>query len=194
MVAAAAAAACADPQPIQITYGTEIPTGFQCTDADGELLGLRAVDDGFARLTLVVDFVTLGGVPGCHPGELSQWCADPAHVCEPSLPQRFCHQMDPIPISSLTEAEAEFGRQISALDGSLITADAPDEPVIVRLVVTAEPCDAIDGELDLDLLIGCLTSCPVQLDEVNGDVFLGSPTLGDCRLEDVVACATNFVM
>jgi hypothetical protein len=190
--AVALLSACTESRRIEITYGTELPSGFQCTGTDGELLGERAIEDGIARASLVVDFVRLGGVPGCHPAELSQWCADPARDCEAIPELRFCHEMDPILIVPDEQDNEEFQRQITALDGTLIAANAPAEPVVIRMVITAEPCDVV-GPFDQDLLIGCLTSCPVQLDALEGEVFLGSPTLGECGLDDVVACATNFV-
>jgi hypothetical protein len=191
-IAVALLSACAETRRIEITYGTEIPSGFQCTGDDGDPLGERAIEGNVARASIVIDFVRLGGFPGCHPAELSQWCEDPAHSCEPIPELRFCHDIDPIVVISEEQGTREFEEQITVLDGTLIAADAPAEPVVIRMVITAEPCDVV-GPFDRDRLLGCLTSCPVQLDVLEGEVFLGSPTLGECGLDDVVACATNFV-
>jgi hypothetical protein len=82
---------------------------------------------------------------------------------------------------------------IDSLAGTVITEEAPHEPVLVRLVATVQPCPelAATASFDPDELVGCLVSCPVQLDGVD-EVFLGTPTLDSTCTEDlVIACASS---
>ena len=75
--------------------------------------------------------------------------------------------------------------------------DAPDEFVIVRAVGTLQSCDdllpaAAAVELpafDKKLLTGCAYSCPVLLDRVDQDVYLGFETLTGLCEQGVRTCS-----
>jgi hypothetical protein len=83
----------------------------------------------------------------------------------------------------------------SNLTGQLVTSDAPDEPVIIRVVATAQHCSDIplDTKFDITQLVGCVYSCPLQLDFVQGDVLLDLPALTNQCEEAVVACASTLL-
>jgi hypothetical protein len=192
---AVALAACTEQHQVSLDLGEAIPLGFQCVDDSGDPLALRAVDGAVARINIVVDYIRLGGVPSCLPFGIVAWCRDPEHACEPILAARSCQALDPIPLStSIIETAMRYRELIASLEGTLITAGAPQEPVLVRLVATVQPCAELvtTPAFDQADLVGCLLSCPVQLAGVD-EVFLGTPTLDSSCTEDlVIACASTF--
>jgi hypothetical protein len=208
MAAAFAAAvvlllACVETRTVSVTFGEEGEglDGFLCTDASKRRLleRLAAPDAGVAgRASLVVDFVRLGGVPGCRTGQLVKWCA--AHECTPIEGGRSCVEVElPTAVASgaredLRAALLEALRAVRATD---ITADAPDEFVLLRVVGSAQRCEELLPSssspalpaFDADGLVGCAYSCPVLFDAVEQDVYLGFETLvGQCE-QGVRVCA-----
>jgi hypothetical protein len=179
--------ACVETRSVALTFGSEGEglDGFMCKDESGKFLLSRLAGDG--KASLVVDFVHLGGVPGCRTGQLVKWCT--THDCSPMQQTRSCVEVTlPGPNA---DREAMRGELLAALRASgafQAIADAPDEFVLVRVVGTTQGCDALlpagDSPLpafDKAQLVGCAYSCPVLFDKVEQDVYLGFETLvGQC--------------
>ncbi|MCU0695736.1 MAG: hypothetical protein MUC96_04295 [Myxococcaceae bacterium] len=184
-------AACTVQREVSLTFGTEGEglDGFMCRDPQGQFLLDRARDgDGGVRPgALVFDFVRLGGVPGCRTGQLVKWCS--TRECKPLRQARACVPGVTLPtVTPMMKREDLRAAVLSALKQVRSTGvldDAPDEFVIVRAVGTLQSCEALtakpeDVELpgfDKAELLGCAYSCPVLLDRVDQDVYLGFETL-----------------
>jgi hypothetical protein len=183
-------AACSVQREVSLTFGSEGEglDGFMCKDPQGQFLLDRAKDaDGGVRSgSLVFDFVRLGGVPGCRTGQLVKWCA--TRECKPLRHTRACVPLSLPTVAPMQKREDLRGQVLSAMKAVRATGvldDAPDEFVIVRAVGTLEPCTALtpkpeDVELpafDKAQLLGCAYSCPVLLDRVEQEVYLGFETL-----------------
>jgi hypothetical protein len=195
-------ASCKDVATVHLTFGAQrTPLAFRCRDASQRILPVRAVDKNRVfRVAILVDFVRLGGVPGCRPSDIAQWCIghgctpitdDPAHarVC-------FDYERQLGTLASGDDALKAMGDALADVDGRMISDDAPHEPVLVRAVATAQPCSDFTGAeavYDTTQLVGCAMSCPVQLDSVGGDVSLELPTLSDKCEDGVDACATGML-
>lgn len=174
---------CVETRSVSITFGSEGEglDGFMCKDASGAFLLSRLPADGHA--SLVVDFVRLGGVPGCRTGKLVNWCA--THECKPIQSTRSCLDVTlPLPGAPREELRAQLLAALRAAGSKEAIADAPDEFVLVRVVGTAQRCDELlpQGpaplpEFDKSQLVGCAYSCPVLFDKVEEDVYLGFETL-----------------
>jgi hypothetical protein len=175
-----------------------LTAGFNCVqDADNmKLLAARALQpDNSLRFAVVVDVISLGGqLPGCRGEELFAAC--PAGTCT-IVPRadgtRYCED---ITVSAADVAAAMNGNLVpmlnsirTQLQAQPVTLDAPDEPVLLRSVATTESCAAIPAEFDLDRLVGCAYSCPVQLDEVDGPVALSLDALTRACEREVKFCA-----
>jgi hypothetical protein len=168
---------------VSLTFGSdgEGLDGFMCKDGAGAFLLSRLPPDGHA--SLVVDFVRLGGVPGCRTGQLIKWCA--THDCVPIQTTRSCIEVTlPAPGAPREELRASLLAAMRASRGWEALADAPDEFVLVRVVGTAQGCDSLlptGGNplpaFDKSQLVGCAYSCPVLFDKVEQDVYLGFETL-----------------
>lgn len=174
---------CVETRSVSITFGSEGEglDGFMCKDAAGAMLLSRLPPDG--RASLVVDFVRLGGVPGCRTGKLVNWCS--THECKPIQSTRSCVELTlPLPGAPREELRAQLLAALRAAGSREAIADAPDEFVLVRVVGTAQACDSLlpSGgaplpEFDKSQLVGCAYSCPVLFDKVEEDVYLGFETL-----------------
>ncbi|MFO0595169.1 MAG: hypothetical protein U0228_07690 [Myxococcaceae bacterium] len=189
---------CVETRSVAITFGTdgEGLDGFLCKDSTGTPLLSRLPADGHA--SLVIDFVTLGGVPGCRTGQLIKWCS--SHQCVPLQRTRSCVDVTlPKPGAPREELRAAV---LASLRSSLQSggfqalADAPDEFVLVRVVGTVQGCDALlpSGAdplpaFDKSQLLGCAYSCPVLFDKVEQDVYLGFETLTAACEQGVRTCA-----
>jgi hypothetical protein len=178
---------------IDLTFGGGTRSGLRCTDDTGNFLIARAIDPGrILRFSVLVDFIGIGGVPMCRPGDILEFCQ--TRDCAPlPVPERLCIDLEArsIPLGgNVIDVATEMLR---TLDGHLITADAPRTPVIIRAVATAQRCADVPGvtALDPDQLIGCAWSCPAQLDAVEGEVVLDLPAFGDRCAASVVFCATG---
>lgn len=181
-------AGCTVQREVALTFGSEGEglDGFMCRDPAGQYLLDRAKDsDGGVRGgSLVIDFVRLGGVPGCRTGQLMKWCS--THECRPLAHTRACVPLT-LPTSTMKREElrAAVLSAMKQTGNTGVLADAPDEFVIVRAVGSLEPCGALmpaaDApalpDFDKAQLLGCAYSCPVLLDRVEQDVYLGFETL-----------------
>lgn len=181
-------ASCTVQREVALTFGSEGEglDGFMCRDPAGQFLLDRAKDgDGGVRGgSLVIDFVRLGGVPGCRTGQLMKWCA--THECKPLRHTRACVPLTlPTSMTKREELRAAILSAMKQTGDTGVLADAPDEFVIVRAVGSLEPCSALmpaaDApalpDFDKGQLLGCAYSCPVLLDRVEQDVYLGFETL-----------------
>lgn len=216
----ALAPACEEHRHVNLLFGPDEQTlsrGYKCLEEDGVLpMARRGFSaNGTLEFQLVIDFIDMGGVPSCRGEEILTWCQDPDHACEPLvLPERYCKTVTLAGFTlgnlrdQLNEASLvpRIYDQIRTEDGGLIIADAPDVPVLVRAVATTQPCSELttpinghyppfdtDNSVPMDAkLIGCAFSCPVLLDQVDGDVELGFDSL-EPRCEPAVqVCAGDL--
>ena len=175
---------CVETRSVALTFGSvgEGLDGFMCKDDAGVMLLERLPGDGQA--SLVIDFVRLGGVPGCRTGQLMEWCK--THDCVPIESTRTCRgvklPLPAVPRDQLRAQILEAMRSLGAPESSA-SADAPDEFVLVRAVGTTQSCDTLlpDGgaplpAFDQTKLVGCAYSCPVLFDKIEQDVYLGFET------------------
>jgi hypothetical protein len=195
------------------------PAGFTCrvpcSDPSGrtcQLLFQRAA--GAARLALqpdfggtramgsaVVDFLSLS--PG--PSDSDPYVVIARCTNAPCVP--IVRRCFPIDLTSLRDAVDRDGPSVSRVlfkgifdqlhaSGALVSDDAPDDEVLVRMVTSTLTCDQIaerplrfsqwpvedPGSKWGQAIFGCGYAGPLRLDAVHGAVFLGLPTL------DTVSC------
>jgi hypothetical protein len=169
------------------------PIGFRCRDDTGRYLAVRAVEERTLRFALLIDFIRLTGLPSCRPGEIAAFCEESGACAPLSSPARVCIPLEQTLLLGDEPLIAAIGSLLRGLDGTLITEDAPRGPVIVRAVATAQTCAELEGDapVDLERVIGCAVSCPVQLDAIDGEVILDLPTLSDRCAAGVMACAAG---
>lgn len=167
----------------------------RCAAARPPLIERARVDGGPIAIHAIVDLISLGGYPGCRTAELSAWCSS-GHTCQPS--RRRCL---PLTIDGTRTDAAEISAQIAKAFGSgvIIDEDAPDEPVVVRVVGIAKEGACAPEETDPRVpftspLVGCAYSCPVVLTSVSGpvlvDVDVFRTTCSDTLIQ---SCAAFFV-
>lgn len=186
---------CVETRSVALTFGSEGEglDGFMCKDTAGQYLLSRLPTDG--KASLVIDFVKLGGVPGCRTGQLMKWCT--THECLPIQRTRSCVEVTlPAPTAAREALRAQLLAALRASGAHEALADAPDEFVLVRVVGTTQSCDALlpagDAPLpdfDQSLLVGCAYSCPVLFDKVEQDVYLGFETLTVACEQGVRICS-----
>lgn len=187
--------ACVDHRSVGLTFGDdgEGLDGFLCKDSSNAYVLDRLepdggfVDGGLEPASLVTDFLRLGGVPSCRASQLVEWCS--THTCAPIDSTRVC---TPISLpSGVTgrprdalrgDVKAALGQSLS---GQQVTAQAPSEFVMLRVIATKQPCDQImpnaSGTLpdyDKTQLVGCAYSCVTNFNEVDQDVYLGFDSIG----------------
>jgi len=169
----------------------ESGAGLACVDSTtGSLLIERAprVGDG-AEMSLVLDYLGLDGVPSCRASQLIEWCN--TQGCP--VVQRECVRLRFSPVPESSQLRRAIDAELNRV--SPLTRDAPDGVVLVRAVTTAQACaelEPIGGRfppLHCASLLGCVYSCPVQLDEVRGQVELELDTFGLCNERDVAVCS-----
>jgi hypothetical protein len=173
-----ALAACQTGHDVKLLLGPDentLSAGFLCVDETGAELVRQTTIGGnppVLQFAIVVDLVTLGErVLGCRGEELVTGCADG----ECAIASRSCRV-----VSLELASPAGLLEAVTAqLAGFKITDDAPDEPVIVRVVafdlpnplgvgVTECPRELLDPATDLTAgAVGCAYSCPVELDNVD---------------------------
>lgn len=194
LLLAVSLAGCVETRTVALTFGPEAEglDGFMCRDATGQQLIGRAPA---GRASLVLDFVALGGVPGCRTGQMISWCKE--HTCAPLPTKRVCVDVTlPAPNDDRSALRASLAE---ALKGSgAAVDDSPDEFVMVRVVGTAQSCASLamgeQGDLppfDKSLLVGCAYSCPVLLDKVEEDVYLGFETFQDGCEQSIKTCSDD---
>jgi hypothetical protein len=169
--------------------------------------------DGSLTFNIVVDFITLGdGVPACRGEEITRWCE--THTCRPVVVEpRYCQSVTinhivPADLLMAGGLEAFRVRSLPELYAQLrgygdITENAPDESVIIRVVATNQTCASLttpvggayppfDTAAGSPTLIGCASSCPVQLDTIKGTVELTLDGENKKCEPEVRACAGNL--
>ncbi|MFT3712175.1 MAG: hypothetical protein QM817_31410 [Archangium sp.] len=186
---------CVETRSVALTFGSdgEGLDGFMCKDSTDTQLLSRLPSGG--KASLVIDFIRLGGVPGCRTGQLMKWCG--SHDCSAIQQTRSCVEVKlPGPNAAREELRTQLLGAIRESGGFQALADAPDEFVIVRVVGTAQSCDSLlpsgDAPLpafDKSQLVGCAYSCPVLLDKVDQDVYLGFETLTASCEQGVRICS-----
>jgi hypothetical protein len=187
--------ACVKTRSVALTFGSEGEglDGFMCKDTAGTPLLSRLPSDG--KASLVIDFVRLGGVPGCRTGQLVKWCS--THDCSAIQRTRSCVEVKlPGPNPVREDLRTQLLAAMRAGGAFQALADAPDEFVIVRVVGTTQSCDTLlpagDAPLpafDKSQLVGCAYSCPVLFDKVDQDVYLGFETLTATCEQGVRICS-----
>jgi hypothetical protein len=136
---------------------------------------------------LVFDFIeTGGGLPGCRAGSIAAFCE--SSPCAVTVRRCFdaevCLSGDP---GETVEAVDTALRNAS---GGVILEEAPDGPVLIRMIGTAQGCDEVRAEgLDARATFGCAYSCPAQLDAVEGTVQLDLDAFDDECGSNALACA-----
>jgi hypothetical protein len=192
---------CNEVRQVRLTFGEEGEglDGFLCRVEDGDYLLSKAVppSGGPVPSSLVIDFVRLGGLPGCRSGQLIRWCAD--HDCAVMPEHRVCL---PAPLPDITglarsAAREQIREALRNLSGSTVASEAPDEFIIVRATATLQPCEELlvsstaVQPLRQEELVGCAYSCPALLDAIEGDVYLGFDTLTEQCAQGVRVCASG---
>ena len=165
--------------------------GLSCVDsATGDLLIERGVTAGAVEASVVLDYLAFDGVPSCRAVQLVRWCNN--RGCP--VVQRDCIRVRLSPVPAPEAVREAFGAEVARM--SPITFDAPDGVVTVRATLTTQTCEELASgaggfpELSCDALLACIYSCPVQLDEVSGDVELELDALGTtCTEAEVGICA-----
>jgi len=144
------------------------------------------------EIHLYVDYIPLGGTPGCRFSELRSWCA--SSPCRAT--KRRCVAIEVAEDLRLSPALAP--RAIAAaFAGRTLDDEAPDEPVVVRVIGVARsgPC-AAEEEAPTDVtkdVIGCAYSCPTLLTVATGAVTVDFDILGNgCAERDLATCLTLF--
>lgn len=147
----------------------------------------RACGGGECRsIGLVFDFIETGGVPGCRAGSIAAFCE--ASPCAVTVRRCFdaevCLRGDP------REAANAADEALRLASGGVILEEAPEGPVLVRMIGTAQGCDEVRAEgLDARATFGCAYSCPAQLDAVEGTVQLDLDAFDDECGSNALACA-----
>ncbi len=197
-------AACKEHDTVHLTFGvgpanataaSATPVAFRCRDANGKFLPSRGVSGRTFHAALLIDFIQLDGVPSCRPTDIARWCA--SHSCkvitdDPNA-ARVCFE-ELVQLGPGDDAVKAMGQVLADFDGETVSSDAPQQPVIIRAVATAQTCAELAGAAPYDVaqLMGCALSCPVQLGDISGDVLLELPTLSDQCEAGVDACAAGM--
>jgi hypothetical protein len=191
-------AGCPQARSVAVTFGdtSEGLDGFMCKDTDGVQLLDKVGDAGTGASTfkanLVADFVDLEGVPGCRASQLIKWCA--THKCHPLEGTRSCVPVElPTGVGAMKREDLRVAvaNALTQARGGEISRDAPDKFVMLRMVATTQPCDALlsGAEFDKSKLVGCAYSCPVLFDKIEQEVYLGFDTLTATCAQGVRTCS-----
>jgi hypothetical protein len=189
------AACTADVNSVTLTLPERGANGLRCVETDETspaLINRTPVLADGAHLSVVLDYLRFEGLPSCRPLDLLGWCED--RTCP--IVRRNCREIV-VPPPFMTEPPMLQATLLDAIaEGGPLTDDAPDGVVVLRVTFTRESCDALAAlgspfpKPRCADLIGCVYSCPVQLDEVEGEVLLELDSLGAiCNEETVGVCA-----
>jgi hypothetical protein len=146
---------------------------------------------GPGRISVAADLLSFGGAPRCDTASMITWCRN--HTCAPVPGSRVCVSTtlgaDVAPGMAAVNAVAAA---IESIQGQLLTHDAPDDFVVVRVVATTEPCDALppDNAYDCPPLLGCAISCATNLREYTPDQLELALDLGPLDLPALGASVT----
>jgi hypothetical protein len=160
----------------------------------------------------IVDFLSLG--PG--PSDSDPFVVLTRCTNAPCVPiMRQCFPLDLTLARDVVDAQGSSANGVLLADvftqldqsGALVSADAPDEELLVRMVTTTLSCDQI-AQLPMRLsqwpvddpntkwgeaIFGCGYAGPLHLDAEHGAVFLGLPTLDAVNcVPQAAACASDF--
>lgn len=184
-------AACSKERTVKLDIdGARTNFGFRCPDPLSDprnrtVFGARAIAGDEIRACAYFDFVRLPGVFVCGPRGI-------ANICEQGGCTPIAADIPGVPIVSGFEpgrSLESLQQELSALD-TVLTDDAPDGPLLMRIVVVAGDCqDPPPRPHDGTRIIGCATSCPLQLDSVEGKIPFGLPPLADDCAESMLICA-----
>jgi hypothetical protein len=152
------------------------------------------------RASVVVDTIRLGGYPRCRATEILNFCAE--RDCAPIASERRCFDLPTVTVPVAGDRRADTEKLLNVFHGylrdglkdALVTSDAVDEEVIMRLVGTTERCEELEKKsslaLDVTKLLGCNYSCPIVPTAVRGEVLLDLDALTQSFCEPAVrACA-----
>jgi hypothetical protein len=180
-------AACSKSNDVTLLLGPSedrVSRGFTCKNDAGDYLMQDVLVAGALHFNLVVDVLSLPGkFPGCRGEELVQFCED--GNCTNGSLRRQC--IDGVVVPYSTDPKALLTNLKGAIKGRLNElTDLSNDPVIVRVVATKQPCPMT--EIDETLAVGCAYSCPVQLDNVDS-ISVSIDTLDDFCEPQVRGCA-----
>lgn len=181
---------CTNQNEVRLVLDDRGSLGLQCVDSmTGESLLVERgrIVGGAAEFSVAVDYLAFEGVPSCRPQQLLRWCNELG--CP--FVTRDCVDVrldGPIP-DALPQLQERVLEELAGLGP--VTRNAPDGVVVIRMVISNQTCaDVGDGPHRCDDLLGCVYSCPVQLDEVDGIVLLELDSLGVTCDESIVGvCA-----
>ena len=188
--------ACTENRHVGIDFATDEGgfAAFSCIDRESERPGplwSRGTVAGERRveLNLVVDFVSLGGIPDCRNSQLQDWCDE--HDCEPLLPYRTCTTLN-VPLDPDLSFEESLALALEGIQDTPIAQDAPDEPVLVRVVATVQSCEEAMASADFPYLdvAGCVFSCPTILDKQEANLLLDMQ-FGTSCVDSVRWCSSS---
>ncbi len=140
------------------------PRGFTCTDTRGRPL-FANVGTSFS---VVTDFLAIGGNPSCRGVAMRAWCS--AHDCTVLADRRQCFPVNVDPANR--DAGSLEDQVLGVLRGQVVSSDAPDEYVLVRVVATKTPCASLALAFDCPSLLGCAVSCPYYPLGPAGDISI----------------------
>ena len=197
---AAVAASCTVDNHVRLSFGDQGDglLGFECTPAGGgQPILARALPS--AKINVVVDFIPLASDPGARSAELIGYCS--RHACTPLAQDRTC--IPGVSLVGVSGSGAGFRASLATvlendLAGTPLVSNAPDGPVLVRVVGTVESCTLLDASggsvpsFDPSKLVGCAYGGPAHLDSVRGDLFVGfDEFVSNCE-PGVDVCAGKF--
>ena len=193
--------ACSKSNDVTLLLGPDETTfsqGFRCLEAATDnFLVARAVVGNELRFQIVVDVIDLGGkFPGCRGEELLQACGtDGCPLAVSANPRgRYCQPLA-IPLTN-DQRVIEDSIRAALRSKPEVLRNAPDRPVMIRVVATTQPCAEIQqpaGDVYVNLrgdaAVGCAYSCPVQLDQVQGSISVSLDALSEYCESEVRVCA-----
>jgi hypothetical protein len=171
---------------IELTFRADPATGFglsgfDCVepvfdvtaDADAPPLANHAIKacGGPGTINLVVDLITVGGLPRCDAESMILWCQ--SHLCSPVPSTRVCLPVALADDAGPGDAAVQAVKQaVLSVKNQLFLDPPPADYSVVRMVATTEPCSVLLGgkeEFDCSYLIGCALSCAVSLPSYSAD-------------------------
>lgn len=189
-----------DPQCAKVTQclrsdGGTVPECYNATCGSKAPLIERATDGkGGADVHLLVEYIGLGGTPGCRAAELIGWCS--THACRPIRRSCIAVHLDAAALASPEKVSRALADGFGA--GRTLDDNAPDQPVLVRILGVAKSgaCTAEEespGPVLTDPVVGCAYSCPTVLTANSGvitvDLDLFTPK---CTEEVLRGCVRLF--
>ena len=184
-----ALAACSKTNDVTLLLGPtedKVSRGFICKHDSGDYIMADTLVGGAVHFNLVVDVLALPGkFPGCRGEELVQFCSE--NDCTAGTTRRQCIPGITVPVPSPFNADVTAANLKAAIKGQLdALTDLPNDPVIVRVLATTQPCPI--AAIDETMALGCAYSCPVQLDTVD-QISVSIDALDDFCEPQVRACA-----